>query len=60
MRVLVNHVAGQVDLGDLARADREIQRIRTRLCRLERRRAVSRWFQRTFTLSPRRFPAPVN
>lgn len=54
MSGLVNHVAAQ---SDLARADREIQRIRTRLRRLERCRAMSRWFRRTFTLSPWQSPA---
>lgn len=36
---------------DLARADMEIRRIRARLRRLERRRAVSQWLQRTLTLN---------
>lgn len=56
MRVLVNHVASQ---SDLARADKEIQKIRTRLRRLERRRVMSRWFQRTFAQGFRQSPAAL-
>lgn len=42
---------------DLARADLEIRRIRVRLRRLERRRSVIRWFQRTFAVGVK--PAPA-